>query len=303
MTSFRDARDFLTTALFDNVISEDEYIILYDLNSSKNLDLPYDEFMRFDVDEMEDSECVAELRVHKHGLPALAEALQIPRVFRCRQRSISDGMEGLCTLLRRLAYPCRYSDMMARFGRPAPVLSMRKDEVLDFIYTNHSHRILQWNPAILQPVTLKEHANAIQIKGSAIDNCFGVIDGTVRPISRPGRHQRIVYNGHKRLHALKSQSVNSLTQLWSRLNLLSERSEIQLNNYKGIVSSTILRRLALQKARRKNRPPKLPLSVSIFSKPLELKFQLKTSISPIVSLPELSLLALDQLSSNSQEEL
>lgn len=83
MTSFRDARDFLTTALFDNVISEDEYIILYDLNSSKNLDLPYDEFMRFNVDEMEDSECVAELRVHKHGLPALAEALQIPRVFRC----------------------------------------------------------------------------------------------------------------------------------------------------------------------------------------------------------------------------
>ena len=223
MTSFRDARDFLTTALFNNVISEDEYIILYDLNSSKNLDLPYDEFMRFDVDEMEDSECVAELRVHKHGLPAPAEALQIPRVFRCRQRSISDGMEGLCTLLRRLAYPCRYSDMMARFGRPAPVLSMRTNEVLDFIYTNHSHRILQWNPAILQPVKLKEHANAIQIKGGALDNCFGVIDGTVRPISRPGRHQRIVYNGHKRLHALKFQSVNNLTQLWSRLNLLSSR--------------------------------------------------------------------------------
>ena len=83
----------------------------------------------------------------------------------------------------------------------------------------------------------------------------------------------------------------------------SERSEIQLNNCKGIVSSTILRLLALQKARRTNRPPKLPPCVSIFSKPLELKFQIKTSISPIVSLPELPLLALDQLSANSQEEL
>ena len=81
-----NARDLLTTALFDNWISEDEYLILYDLNSSKILDLPYDEFMRFDLDEMEDSECVAAFRVHKHDLPALAEALQIPGVFRSRQR-------------------------------------------------------------------------------------------------------------------------------------------------------------------------------------------------------------------------
>lgn len=29
----------------------------------------------------------------------------------------------------------------------------------------------------------------------------------VRPICRPGRNQRHVYNGHKRVHALKYQSV------------------------------------------------------------------------------------------------
>ena len=36
---------------------------------------------------------------------------------------------------------------------------------------------------------------------------FGFVDGTVRPISKPGDMQRIVYNGHKRVHALKFQSV------------------------------------------------------------------------------------------------
>lgn len=154
---------------------------------------------------MEDSECVAKFRVHKHSLPALAGALQISGVFRCRQRSIIDSMEGLCMLLWRLAYPCRYSYMMASFGRHAPVLNMITNEVLDFIYTNHSHRILQWHPAILKPVKLEEYANAIQIKGGALDNCFGFIDGTVRPISRPGKNQRIVYDGHKRVHALKFQ--------------------------------------------------------------------------------------------------
>ena len=204
------------------MISEDEYLIPYDLNSCKNLDLPYDEFKRFDLDEKEDSECVAKFRVHKHSLPALAEALQISRVFRCRQRSIIDSMEGLCMLLWRLVYPCRYSYMMASFGRPAPVLSMITNEVLDFIYINHSHRIFQWNPAILQPVKLEEYANGIQVKGGALDNCFGFIDGTVRPISRPGKNQRIVYDGHKRVHALKFQSLappNGLHWLPIRMDL------------------------------------------------------------------------------------
>ena len=38
-------------------------------------------------------------------------------------------------------------------------------------------------------------------------NCFGFVDGTVRPCSRPGQNQRILFNGHKRIHALKFQSV------------------------------------------------------------------------------------------------
>ena len=36
---------------------------------------------------------------------------------------------------------------------------------------------------------------------------FGFIDGTVRAISRPGVNQKTVYNGHKKVHALKFQSV------------------------------------------------------------------------------------------------
>jgi len=40
-----------------------------------------------------------------------------------------------------------------------------------------------------------------------LDNCFGFIDGTVRPISKPDENQRIVYNGHKRVHGIKFKSV------------------------------------------------------------------------------------------------
>ena len=59
--------------------------------------------------------------------------------------------------------------------------------------------------AILRPV--EEFALVIHQKGAALDNCWGFVDGTVRPICRPGEHQRLMFNGHKRVHGLKFQSV------------------------------------------------------------------------------------------------
>ena len=57
------------------------------------------------------------------------------------------------------------------------------------------------------PDLLQTYSEAIHDKGAALDNCFGFVDGTVRPISKPRVNQRAVYNGQKRVHALKFQSV------------------------------------------------------------------------------------------------
>ena len=40
-----------------------------------------------------------------------------------------------------------------------------------------------------------------------MSNCRGFIDVTVRLICRPGQKQRYLYNGHKRTHSIKFQSV------------------------------------------------------------------------------------------------
>ena len=45
----------------------------------------------------------------------LAHALYIPVVFHCKQRSIYDGLEELCVLLRRTSYLCRISGMIQPF--------------------------------------------------------------------------------------------------------------------------------------------------------------------------------------------
>ena len=44
-------------------------------------------------------------------------------------------------------------------------------------------------------------------QGGALQNCWGFIDGTVRPLCRPGENHRLLYNGHKRVHSIKFQSV------------------------------------------------------------------------------------------------
>lgn len=207
MSSFRDARDLILLSYDEGILSDNEFLLLFNSYQSNNLDFPYDSYAEFDLDEMEEDECISEFRVKKRDIPLLAEALQIPPYFRCYQRSKVDGLEGLCMLLKRFSYPCRYSDMIPRFGRPVPVFSLVTNEVLDYVYTLHSHRITTWNPILLNRESLRTYAQAISDKGSPLNNCFGFIDGTVRPITRPGKHQRIVYNGHKRVHALKFQSV------------------------------------------------------------------------------------------------
>ena len=141
------------------------------------------------------------VRFRKHDLPLLAEVLEIPDSFTCYQRTVSSGLEALCILLRRLSYPCRFSDIIPRFGRPVPVLSMVSNQVLDYIYDTHGQRITQWNHQVLSQPLLQLYSDTIAAQGSAF------VDGTVRTICRPAEHQRAVYNSHKRVHALKFQCV------------------------------------------------------------------------------------------------
>ena len=99
------------------------------------------------------------------------------------------------------------TDVIPQFPRPVSVLSLITNEVLDYIYETHSHLVTDWNMDILAPAALQTYAEAVSRKGAPLDNCFGFIDGTVRPISRPSTGQRVVYNGHKRVHGLKFLSV------------------------------------------------------------------------------------------------
>ena len=108
------------------MLSEEEFLLLWENCKSTNPDLPWDSYDPFTLVNVDEAECKAEFPVEKNDLHRLAEALQIPGTLKC--------------------------------------------------------------------------------KGAAPENCFGFVDGTVRPISKPGEQQRIVYNGHRRVQQLTETS-------------------------------------------------------------------------------------------------
>ena len=88
------------------------------------------------------------------------------------------------------------------------------NHTIGYVYKNHSHLITQWIVNNLNPQAQQSYADSISRKGAPLNSSFGFVDGTVRLISRTGLTQRVVSNGHKRVHSLKFQSLalpNGLT--------------------------------------------------------------------------------------------
>ena len=86
-------------------------------------------------------------------------------------------------------------------------LNTRGTSKLRYICTQFEHILSNFQQKWLHLDSLTEYTVAVHNKCHALDNCWGFIDGTVRPICRPGENQRVAYHGHKRVHALKYQSI------------------------------------------------------------------------------------------------
>ena len=64
MATFREVRDLLVVACFEDIIDRYEFLSSWDLYTLKNLDFPYKDYGRFDPDEMDDSDSLPEFRVY-----------------------------------------------------------------------------------------------------------------------------------------------------------------------------------------------------------------------------------------------
>ena len=219
MGSFRDTRNVLLESYSENIMDDTEFSLLYDLNTSHNPDFPYWNYSQFDLESISEAECKAEFRFYKNDIYMLADRLGLPETISCYNRSKLGNIEGLCIYLRRFAYPFRYGDMIPRFGRSVPELSMISNYVMKFLYSTFNSKLRDMNQNWLSPV------HSVHEQGGALQNYWGFIDGTVRPLCRPGENQCLLYNGHKRVHSIKFQSVTMHCALLHASGLLQDLNQ------------------------------------------------------------------------------
>ena len=70
IASFREIRSILLQSFDDGDISEDEFLILYDVNTSENPDFPNENYGKFDLNDVDDSACLSEFRFRQGDLSA-----------------------------------------------------------------------------------------------------------------------------------------------------------------------------------------------------------------------------------------
>ena len=130
MPNLRNVRECLLFGFEENPLNDEEFILLYDMNISKNPDFPYWQYDPFDLDGLCDDECKAEFPFLKNNIHLLKDVLQVPEEVVCHNRLVVDGIEDLCVLLKRFAYPICYSNMCPRSATPSPLLSIITNAML-----------------------------------------------------------------------------------------------------------------------------------------------------------------------------
>ena len=152
------------------------------MNTSKKADIEYWKYHAFGLNSYSDN-VRAQSRFMKRDTPRLRYALDLPNeiTYHFYNDLVVDSTEALCIVLSRLAYPCRYVDMVPLFGRSVPQLSMIFNQKIDLIDSSDNHRLSDLNQGWLNPRCLKAFADSVHRKGAALDDAWGFIDGTVRP--------------------------------------------------------------------------------------------------------------------------
>ena len=127
----------------------------------------------------------------KMTFPGLVTALQLPDAIQCGMYNDLrvSSVEALCVILKRLAFPSRYSDMVPRFARPVPQLSMICNKTLHWLGSRWGLKLTDFNHQWLTPLNLMSFANSNYLKSAALDNIWGLVDSTLRDIAHPVQNQ------------------------------------------------------------------------------------------------------------------
>lgn len=165
------------------------------------------------VYNMADVEFLSCFRVTKDDLKRVVDAVGWPSYKTSTSRNQYKTSPTLTTLilLRRLASPSRWTEVVHIFRKHPSHMSEIFREGLHRFCNGRSHILTGPLHAEFVARRAVKYAECIYQKCPSLDRCIGFMDGTVIGIARPGSsaEQNAAYNGHKRKHALKFQTITT----------------------------------------------------------------------------------------------
>ena len=182
----------------------DEDILLIMLNETEHGIPIHRKYERFRLENFSDDEFSEQFRFKKEHIVALKDNLKLQDEYTGANGIKWTGIEGLCALLRRLAYPNRLMDLVPLFGRHKTELSQIINVTLNEVFNKQKDRLCIVTQEWLDHELF---AQVVTNKGAVLNNIWGFLDGTQGRICRPHDGQEAVFNGHKRIHSLKYQSL------------------------------------------------------------------------------------------------
>ena len=145
-------------------------------------------------------------RFERSEMEQLVRVLRVPDVIRASNGDVGDGLEVMCMLTMKYAFPTRLGQLIPFFGYSVSKMSRLISALRLFLFSEHAVA-LQTIPQ-LSFDDLQRFAKGVQgVTGFPL--CFGFIDGTVRPVCKPGLLQGEVFNGKDHVHSLKYQGMST----------------------------------------------------------------------------------------------
>ena len=151
---------------------------------------------RKNYDDINEDEFITSYRFTKNEIEELCSVLQVPERLKLENNDKVNGKLCFCILLDKLVSGMTISRLQIVYGIHKTTISRIIVDMLYFLDQKMSHTL------VLRRCILNKYgqyfSHCLFNKGVPIPNCIGFIDGTCRQIARPVRHQKQLYNGHKR---------------------------------------------------------------------------------------------------------
>ena len=96
MPYFKEIRDICLGAYSFDIIDDTEFVLLYDLYKSKNPDIPYWCYEKFNLEKLNDDQCKVTFRFSKNHIYDLRETLNIPEEIMC-YNNVRVGRGFMCS--------------------------------------------------------------------------------------------------------------------------------------------------------------------------------------------------------------